>query len=91
MKSSSKPKGQEFQLSGTLTQDGVDEAFVARVPLYAARPAGRLEFIGNVVTSGAETQFRFTTKTKTGRIVVDPYHTLLCQSEIVKSAKYVSS
>jgi hypothetical protein len=81
VKSTSRPKGQEFQVSGTLVQEGVQDAFIARVPLYAARPAGKFEFLGDVVTTGTETQFRFHTKSKSGRIVVDPYHTLLCQFE----------
>jgi hypothetical protein len=85
VKFSAKPKAgaQEFTVTGTLAQDGVDDAFTARVPLYIAHsgPAGRVEFLGNVVTSGAETSFHFTAKTKPGRIVIDPYRTLLCQSE----------
>jgi hypothetical protein len=85
VKFSAKPKAgaQEFTVAGTLTQDGVEDAFIARVPLYVAHPgpAGRLEFLGNVVTNGAETSFHLTAKTKPGRIVIDPYRTLLCQSE----------
>jgi Peptidase family M1 domain len=81
VKFTTKPKAQEFQVSGTLTQDGVEDGFTERVPLYITHGAGKPEFLGNVVTSGAETQFHFTSKTKPGHLVVDPFHTLLCQFE----------
>jgi hypothetical protein len=76
-----KPKGQEFVVSGTLKQDGVDDAFIARVPIYIVHGPGRPEFLGNVVASGAETQFHFTVKSKPGRLEIDPFHTVLGQSE----------
>jgi|HubBroStandDraft_6_1064221.scaffolds.fasta_scaffold38848_3 hypothetical protein len=81
VKFTTKPKGQEFVVSGTLTQDGVDDAFIARVPVYISHGAGKPEFLGNVVTGGAETPFHFTAKAKPGHLLIDPFHTLLCQSE----------
>jgi hypothetical protein len=76
-----KPKGQEFVVSGTLKQDGVDDAFIARVPIYVVHGPGKPEFLGNIVTGGDETPFHFTVKSKPGKLVIDPFHTLLCQSE----------
>ncbi len=76
-----KPKGQAFVVSGTLKQDGVDDAFIARVPIYIVHGPGKPELLGNVVASGAETTFHFTVKSKPGRIEIDPFHTVLDQSE----------
>jgi Peptidase family M1 domain len=76
-----KPKGQEFSVNGTLTQEGVEDAFTERVPLYISHGAGKPEFLGDVVTTGEATQFHFNVKRKPGHIIVDPYHTLLCQFE----------
>jgi hypothetical protein len=76
-----KPKGQEFVVSGTLKQEGVDDAFTARVPIYVVHGPGKPEFLGSVVTGGAETPFHFTVKTKPGHLQIDPFHTLLSQSE----------
>jgi peptidase M1-like protein len=81
VKFTAKPKGQEFVVSGTLTQDGVDDAFIARVPIYISHGAGKPEFLGSVVTGSAETPFHFTAKAKPGHLLIDPFHTLLCQSE----------
>ncbi|MGA8038046.1 MAG: M1 family aminopeptidase [Candidatus Acidiferrales bacterium] len=81
LKFSSKARGKQFVVSGVLLQDGVDEAFTENVPIYITHAGGRSEFLGNLVTGGAETQFRFTSKTKPGHLVVDPNHTLLCQFE----------
>ena len=76
-----KPKGREFVVSGTLKQDGVDDAFIARVPIYIVHGPGKPELLGNVVTGSAETPFRFTVKSKPGHLEIDPFHTVLCQSE----------
>jgi hypothetical protein len=51
------------------------------VPVYISHGAGKPEFLGNVVTGGAETPFHFTAKAKPGHLLIDPFHTLLCQSE----------
>jgi hypothetical protein len=81
LKFSTKPKAKEFAVNGVLSQDGVDESFTAIVPVYIAHAGGKPEFLGNVVTTGAETPFHFTSKTKPSHLEVDPNHTLLCQFE----------
>ena len=63
-----KPRGQEFVVTGRLEQHGVDEAFVAAVPLYGLRPPGKRERLGVVVTTGPETRFRFVSRSRPSRI-----------------------
>lgn len=72
-----KPRAQEFVVTGRLEQRGVDEAFTARVPLYGVRPPGKRERLGIVVTMGLETPFRFVTRARPSRILIDPNLTLL--------------
>ncbi len=76
-----KPRGQEFQIVGTLVQDGVEDTFTERVPLYLPRTGAKPEFLGNVVTTGAETQFRFVSKSRPKKILIDPNHTILSAGE----------
>ena len=52
-----KPRGQEFQISGTIVQDGVEDTFTERVPLYVLRSGLKPELLGNVITTGPETSF----------------------------------
>jgi hypothetical protein len=73
-----KPHGQEFLVTGRLKQSGVDEVFTAPVPLYFARPGGKTERLGVVVTNGTETHFRFVAKLHPTRILIDPRNTVLC-------------
>ncbi|HEY4878578.1 MAG TPA: M1 family aminopeptidase [Candidatus Acidoferrales bacterium] len=75
-----KERGQGFLVSGTLEQKGVADSFTAPVPIYGTRVGGKQERLGVVVTSGAETHFRFTAKTRPSRIVIDPQLTLLCST-----------
>jgi hypothetical protein len=52
--------------------------FTATVPLYVARPGGKTERLGVVVTNGSETRFRFVTKLRPTKILIDPHSTVLC-------------
>jgi Peptidase family M1 domain len=71
----------EFVLSGTLKQAKVDDLFTEAVPLYAERSGRRPERLGIVVTTGTATKFRFVSRFRPTRIVVDPEMTLLCTTK----------
>ncbi len=66
-----------YLVRGKLTQSEVPPTFLAAVPLYAARAGGKPVLLGNVVTSGEETSFQFTTRFAPRRILIDPHSTLL--------------
>jgi hypothetical protein len=72
-----RPHGQEFLVTGKLTQEGVDDIFTAAVPLYAGKSGGKLERLGVVVTTGTETRFHFICKTRPVQVQIDPYLTTL--------------
>jgi aminopeptidase N len=75
-----KPHDQEFLVTGKLMQRGVDEVFTEPVPLYGTRPGpgAKMEKLGVVVTNGTETRFRFVTKSRPVKIMIDPRNTVLC-------------
>ena len=75
-----KPHDQEFLVTGKLIQRGVDEVFTEPVPLYGTRPGpgAKMEKLGVVVTNGTETRFRFVTKSRPVKILIDPRNTVLC-------------
>ena len=73
-----KPHGGEFLVSGRLMQTGVDEVFTASIPLYSGKPGGKMERLGVVVTNGTETRFRFLTKSRPAKLLIDPRNTVLC-------------
>jgi hypothetical protein len=73
-----KPRGREFQISGTIVQEGVDDTFTERVPLYISRTGSKPEMLGDVITTGPETSFRFIAKFRPNKVVIDPNHTILC-------------
>ncbi len=73
-----KPRGQEFQITGTIVQEGVEDTFTERVPLYLSRTGAKPELLGSVVTMGPETSFRFISKVRPSKIAIDPNHTILC-------------
>jgi aminopeptidase N len=75
-----KPRDREFLVTGKLVQSGVDDVFTAPVPLYAMRPGpgAKPEKLGVVVTNGTETRFRFVTKSRPAKILIDPRDTVLC-------------
>ena len=68
----------EFLVTGTLRQAGVDDVFTAPVPLYAVRVGRKPERLGVVVTTGAETKFRFFSRFRPARLAIDPELSLLC-------------
>jgi hypothetical protein len=72
------PKGSGLSLNGTLAQEGVPENFLAAVPIYAQSATGRETFLGNVVTTGRDTQFHFVVASNPKRILIDPQQTILC-------------
>ncbi|HTV60102.1 MAG TPA: M1 family aminopeptidase [Verrucomicrobiae bacterium] len=72
-----KSSAKGFVVYGTLSQDGVDDTFTERIPLYSVREKGRLEFLGDVVTTGEATRFRFESRFKPERLAIDPHLTVL--------------
>jgi Peptidase family M1 domain len=76
-----KPRGREFVVTGTLEQSGVGDIFTAPVPLYAARPTGKPERLGVVISTGPETHFQFLTPNPLKRILIDPHLTVLCRTD----------
>jgi hypothetical protein len=68
-------------VQGTLHQEGVPNTFLARVPLYSTSGNGKPVLLGWVVTSGAETPFRFHASLKPDRIVIDPGQSLLAVAQ----------
>ena len=70
-----------YQVRGKLLQTGVPRSFIASVPLYATGTgSGRNIFLGNVISTGPETSFHFTTQLAPRKILIDPQMTLLCTS-----------
>jgi hypothetical protein len=76
-----RPSGKAFVVYGTLTQNDVDETFVERIPLFASVGKGKLEFLGNVVSSGQQTRFRFVAGAKPEKIIIDARMTVLCTTD----------
>ncbi len=75
------PGAKGFQIQGTLTQEGVPDTFLARVPLYTTQGTAKPELLGWVVTSGMETPFRLRSAAKPDHLVVDPGQTLLAVTQ----------
>jgi len=76
-----RPRGNKFQVDGTLTQDGVPDEFLAAVPLYSQAATGRPELLGIVVTAGKETHFRLIAASLPKHLLIDPQQTLLCMHD----------
>jgi peptidase M1-like protein len=76
-----KPHEKEYLVTGKLLQKGVDDVFTAPVPLYGGKTGGKLERLGVVVTTGPETRFRFVTKARPAKIVIDPRVTVLWRTD----------
>jgi hypothetical protein len=70
------PKG--FLVKGKLTQKNVPDDFVLRVPVYGQGQSGRPVLLGDVITSGDETSFQFTSAISAKKLLIDPQMTLLC-------------
>jgi Peptidase family M1 domain len=82
VKFETKGHGQEYVVTGELEQDGVEDVFTAPVPLYATTSVGgKPQRLGIVVTTGAETRFRFSARIRPAHIVIDPYLTLLWRKD----------
>ena len=77
-----KPRGKEFVVTGRLEQSGVDDLFTAPVPLYVTRPGpgSKPVLLGMVITTGPETRFRFTSRSRPTHLSIDPHMTILCQT-----------
>jgi hypothetical protein len=76
-----RPRGNEFVVTGKLKQAQVPSLFTAAVPLHATRTGARPVWLGTVVTTGPVTRFHFVSRVYPGKILIDPYLTLLCRSE----------
>jgi len=76
-----RPQAGGFQIRGTLRQRDVPENFVATVPVYASATGGKPVFLGNVVTSGADTRFQFSSRIHPKRLLLDPQQALLCVTD----------
>jgi len=63
-----------FIVKGKLFQSRVPRGFVAPVPIFSANGI----YLGRVIASGEETQFRFATANNPGKLQIDPKMTLLC-------------
>jgi len=70
-----------FVIRGKLMQTEVPRSFVAPVPLYASIAPGRTVLLGNVLASGEETSFTFTSASQPHKLLIDPRMTLLCVPE----------
>jgi len=62
----------EFTIDGTVTQSGVPDGFIAQVPVYADD-----EYLGTVTLGDSDGRFRFRTRKKPDRIVLDPHMSVL--------------
>ena len=76
-----KPHGQQFMVTGKLLQTRVEDEFTAPIPIYVARPAGKSERLGVVVTTGPETRFHFVFGVRPTRLLIDPHLTVLCRTD----------
>ena len=65
-------------MKGKLSQKNVPDDFVLRVPIYGQGQTGKAAFLGDVVTSGDETPFQFTSAVAPKKLLIDPQMTLLC-------------
>lgn len=81
VKFETRTQGPQYMVSGRLEQEGVEDVFTAPVPLYAAQPGGKPQFLGLVVTSGPQTRFHFSSRIRPARVLIDPYNTLLCRKD----------
>ena len=70
-----------YTIRGKLFQTAVPASFIARVPLYAAGPAGHSVLLGTVVAAGPETPFHFNSATPVRKLLIDPQMTILCTTE----------
>jgi Peptidase family M1 domain len=76
-----RPRGERFEVEGTLEQSGVSRTFTESVPIYEQGAQAKSERLGDVVTTGPETHFSFLTRFRPERLLIDPEHTILCQTK----------
>ncbi|HEV2290099.1 MAG TPA: M1 family aminopeptidase [Candidatus Acidoferrales bacterium] len=79
-----RPRGDQFEIEGTLQQDGVPGAFTESVPIYETLANPRTKetiYLGNVVTTGSSTDFRFESRVRPQKLAIDPEHTILCRTK----------
>ena len=76
-----RPQGTSFEVEGSLEQSNVSDVFTEAVPIYAARAQGRPEYLGRVITAGPETKFRFISRFRPTRLLIDPEHAILCRTK----------
>ena len=76
-----RPSGARFEVEGTLSQQNVSDVFTEAVPIYAAPAQGKPEYLGRVITIGPETKFRFVSRVRPMRLLIDPEHTILCRTK----------
>lgn len=68
------PEGQV--VSGRVRQSGVTD-FIMPVPIYSQSSAGELTYLGSVVVSGEDAEFKFPVRSTTAAVLLDPYDTVL--------------
>ena len=72
------PRDSRFLIEGSLEQRDVPGVFTERVPIYGVASNEKIFSLGSVVTTGATTRFRFTSRFRPLRLAIDPEHTILC-------------
>jgi Peptidase family M1 domain len=70
-----------YLVTGKIHQTEVDDLFTAAVPIYASRQGQKPERLGTVVTTGPDTSFRFSSRIRPARLLIDPDLTLLCRTD----------
>ncbi|MGB6483493.1 MAG: M1 family aminopeptidase [Candidatus Acidiferrales bacterium] len=76
-----RPRESRFLIEGSLDQRNVVAVFTERVPIYGSPAQGKPVFLGDVVTTGATTPFRFTARFRPLKLEIDPEHTILCRTK----------
>ncbi|MFZ0465681.1 MAG: M1 family aminopeptidase [Candidatus Acidiferrales bacterium] len=79
-----RPRAERFEIEGALQQDGVPDVFTESVPIYETVAAGtgkKTIYLGNVVTTGAATNFRLESRVRPLKLAIDPEHTILCRTK----------
>ncbi len=70
-----------YVIEGSLEQRDVANTFTERVPIYAEAAPQKDIFLGSVVTTGTSTAFRFSARFRPLKLLIDPEHTVLCQTK----------
>lgn len=76
-----RPRESRFLVEGSLEQREVADVFTERVPIYASAAQGKPVFLGDVVTTGTATPFRFIARFHPLKLEIDPDHTILCRTK----------